>query len=394
MIKIMNYRQLRRQRHGHCSTVAFLRYVCFLGMTICLTAGQVLAADIEVLTPRGGTTIVARNAETHLVLRQLWSAKPAKVLVDKTNVTLEPVVVEELKEHNFLHFRLPLKPGANSFTILPGKQRFELKYRPVQADLNPNSLGKDVNLFHLSDQLPESCAGCHDLLKTKSVEPVGLSKLVSCATCHQNVVGQATRRHGPADSGQCLTCHQTSLRPWRIGFPAAKTEEICFACHTGKKDWRSRKFLHAPLNVGGCNLCHNPHGENYRYMLWAEGSTALCLACHSDKENLVSKDKPMPFVHGIIKGMGCVACHDPHAEDQPFLVRKPINELCVGCHTGLAGVTRGHPVGGHPVAGPKERRRPNRELNCTSCHDPHGSNYENLLIGDSRRGKLCIACHR
>lgn len=379
-----------------CRRFARNMVLCLGSLSIILAAGETraLAAKLELVSPRAGSTVVARKAETHLILRQTASSQPLKVRVDKTDVTIVPVVAEQIEEHNYLHFRVPLKPGLNSFVVEPGGQRFEFKYRPVQADLNPNSLGKDVYLFHQDDQLPKSCAECHSLQKTRTIEPFGLVQQTGCASCHQNVIDHATWQHGPAASRQCLSCHLQTSRPWRIGFPTAKTEDICFSCHTGKSAWRTKKFIHGPLNVGGCNLCHAAHGGNHRYQLWAEGSVELCLACHSEKENLVRKEKPLPYVHGIIKGMGCVACHDPHATDQQFLLSKPINELCVGCHTGLAGVTRGHPVGGHPVSAPKERRRPNRELNCTSCHDPHGSRYAHLLIGDSRGGKICIACHK
>lgn len=368
-----------------------------IGLATMVGPGQALAArldaNLELLTPRAGATVYARVPETHLVLRQAWVQGTAKAGVEHAGVRIEPVVVRQHQESDYLHFRLPLVPGINSFTVVPGGFKFEIRYNPLQADLNLSSLRKDTYLFHQDDQLPKACALCHDLQKTTMVEQTGFSRQLSCATCHRNVVERPARKHSTTVNGQCLTCHQQFVKPWRIGFPTNKTEDICFSCHTGKKSWRQQKVIHGPLNAGGCTLCHNPHGDEYRYQLWAEGAVALCIACHSDKENLVSKDKPLRFVHGIIQGGGCVACHDPHAGDQPFMLYKSINELCVGCHTGLAGVSRGHPVGGHPVAGPKERRRPGRELTCTSCHDPHGSPRRFLLVGKGNGGQICIECH-
>jgi predicted CXXCH cytochrome family protein len=373
--------------------VLSLLFVCLLGLITGVAPEQASAASVEVLIPQTGT-IYARNPETHLVLRQTWSLGARKARVLKDDQQLEPIMVIQHQEYDYLHFRLPLKAGTNNFTIDPGGERLELTYSPVHAALHLKSLRKDTYLFHQDDQLPKSCAFCHDLQKATTVEPFGIKKQGSCVTCHRNVIDKASRQHSTTTNRQCLACHQQFVQPWRIGFPTGKLEDTCFTCHTSKEAWRSRKHIHGPMLAGGCTLCHNPHGDDHRYQLWAEGSVALCIACHSDKEELMDKERPVRFVHGIIHGPGCVACHDPHASNHQFLLHKSINDLCVSCHTGLAGVKRGHPVGGHPVSGKTERRRKGRELSCTSCHDPHGSSYRYMLFAESMGGHVCIKCHR
>jgi predicted CXXCH cytochrome family protein len=371
----------------------FLLLFSFLVGTVG-TQARVLAADVELLTPRPGSTIVAKHPETHFVLRQALTEGKSPVRVEKDGATFAPLVTQEDGGQRYLHFRLPLKTGLNRFTILPSGQRVEIRYRQIQGDPDPRSFDKDVFLFHQHGNLPKNCRDCHDLKETKSLEPVGIKEQTSCAECHQNLIDQGAWKHSTTVNRQCLVCHQQSVKPWRIGFPTSKMQDICLACHTGKRAWFTRKYVHGPVNVGDCTVCHDPHGGSYRYQLWADGSRALCLACHSDMENLVRKKKPLPYVHGIIKGQGCVVCHSPHATDNQFMLRKPVNDLCVGCHTKLAGITRGHPVSGHPLSGPEERRRPGRRLTCVGCHNPHGSKYKHLLVGDERGAHVCIICHR
>jgi predicted CXXCH cytochrome family protein len=295
---------------------------------------------------------------------------------------------------HYVHFRLPLVPGKNNFTLTPSGQRFEINFQKIQADLTMKGLAKDAYLFHQGESLPDSCVDCHALLDTEIIVPVGIEKQNGCAVCHKNLTAIGTNKHGPMINLECLSCHQQSGNPLRVGFPTVSTKELCLLCHPGKKAWLARKSTHGPLLLGGCTLCHNPHGENHRYQLWAEGSLTLCISCHSDKAKLVSEKAPIPFVHGIITGNGCVACHDPHAADQDFVLRKPINELCVSCHPSLKGVTTGHPVARHPVAAEIDYLRPGRQLVCTSCHEPHGTSHQYFLIETKLGGRLCRGCHK
>jgi predicted CXXCH cytochrome family protein len=365
-----------------------------LGLAVvlsCSTAGTGIAAGVEILTPRPGSTIMARNPMAHLVLRLAPGIAPRQVRV----LTEEDVVLYDVNEEadgvHYLHFRLPLVPGTNRFTIFPEEEILEVVYRPITAAVPAADL-KDADFFHQNDRLPESCGQCHELLEVKVLQPLGQESQESCGNCHRDLL-EAKYIHGPVANKICLSCHQLSQDPWRIGFPTGKIEKVCFACHTGKADWFSREFIHGPLFAGGCTLCHSPHGGEERNFLWAEGSLDLCIACHSDKENLITKDNPLPYVHGLIPGSGCVICHDPHATDNIAVLRMPINPLCVSCHTRFAGIERGHPVAGHPVEAPRELRRAKRKLSCAGCHDPHGSFYPYMLFEEPLDGVICRKCH-
>ncbi len=367
-----------------------------LSVVMIVPSQQALAATMEILTPQPGATIIARNAETHLVLRQALAGKSNIVRVRKSGSIIKPIVLSEGDGYEYVHFVLPLDKGNNRFSIEPNGPQIELNYKPVQTSVGlKNALNQSVSLFHQDGSLPVNCQDCHALIETGPPSRVGLTKATSCAGCHRNVAEKGAWRHSTTVNQQCLACHQQSVDPLKIGFPTEKVQEFCFGCHTGKKVWLSRKFIHGPITIGGCTLCHNPHGENNRYQLFEEGSLALCLACHGDKEGLVTEKTVdrMPYVHGIVSGGGCVICHDPHATDQQFMLKKPINELCSGCHPGVVSKTVGHPLPNHPVAAPRERLRPGRQLTCASCHDPHGSINPLMLIQSPLGGRLCRECH-
>ncbi len=163
-----------------------------------------------------------------------------------------------------------------------------------------------------------------------------------------------------------------------------------FFCHTSKRWWMTKKYIHGPVAAGDCLACHDPHVSSYKYLLWADSKIKLCLSCHTDKEK--EFEEPGYKFHGIINGKGCVVCHSPHATDYPYQLYKPIQPLCGSCHPKFLKIKKDHPVAGHPVSGVKNPIKPQKMLNCASCHDPHGSKYEKLLIG--RYGSaFCFKCH-
>jgi predicted CXXCH cytochrome family protein len=94
---------------------------------------------------------------------------------------------------------------------------------------------------------------------------------------------------------------------------------------------------------------------------------------HNDGQNsIVSKDQ------SIIKSESfCAECHDAHATNQQFLLKKPDPELCSRCHLNL---TAGKRFVHEPVL-----------LSCTLCHDPHASdNASDLHVPVN---ELCLGCY-
>ncbi|MBI5025793.1 MAG: cytochrome c3 family protein [Nitrospirae bacterium] len=85
----------------------------------------------------------------------------------------------------------------------------------------------------------------------------------------------------------------------------------------------------------------------------------------------------------------CIFCHE---SPKGGVVKKPLTELCLGCHRERIGMGE-HPVGmiprisipsGFPLT--KDGR-----LTCISCHDPHSQEPMMLRVQPIA---LCNACHK
>jgi predicted CXXCH cytochrome family protein len=88
-----------------------------------------------------------------------------------------------------------------------------------------------------------------------------------------------------------------------------------------------------------------------------------------------------------------IRCHSPHASEKPYLLSQTMNDNCIGCHR--AQETGRHIVslpGGriHPIKGLHDPSNPTKEMSCTSCHNPHSSNFAKLYSV----GQKCKGCHK
>jgi predicted CXXCH cytochrome family protein len=367
-------------------------WVCCLVLGLCFFQEKVWAAS-EILVPPASATVYARQPFTHLIVRQQADENISRSRIRQDGLLLAPQGIWQSKKGEYyLHFRLPLTPGKNSFELIPSGQEVKVRYKPLRSLINANLQGKGVFLFHQKELLPASCQECHHEKVDPQARAVSSLAQPLCIGCHKNIIAE-NWKHSPAATLQCRSCHQQSADPNQITIPVGKVESSCFQCHVNKEAWLKMAHIHGPVGTGDCTVCHNPHSDQNPSQLWAEGKSQLCVACHTDKKDLLAEDSSTYYIHGILKGGGCVACHSPHATENRFQLYKPINELCVGCHTAFKGIEKGHPVGGHPVQGVKDPRRPERAFACTSCHNPHGSDYKFLLIGDVLGGQVCSQCH-
>jgi len=76
--------------------------------------------------------------------------------------------------------------------------------------------------------------------------------------------------------------------------------------------------------------------------------------------------------------MGCTSCHAPHGSpNDKLLVNESTNETCFQCHT----EKRGPFLWEHQPA----------TEDCALCHAPHGSNHDGMLT--LKKPTLCQTCH-
>ncbi len=79
------------------------------------------------------------------------------------------------------------------------------------------------------------------------------------------------------------------------------------------------KYVHGPVAMGRCETCHMPHRSPYPHLLKKEKTRDICFQCHT-KDLFVSMDLHQDK-GWILKE--CTTCHDPHGADRQDLVRTP-----------------------------------------------------------------------
>lgn len=207
-----------------------------------------------------------------------------------------------------------------------------------------------TNYFH-NNTNEKVCASCHDM-SVNEVAGVAFEDITksNCYQCHSSI---ATKKHAhaPAVNWLCTSCHNGKVgalnpsdnKKTKYSVPDP-IETVCFSCHEKNKDkWNAKRFHHEPADSGRCNKCHSPHSEENKLYL-----------------------------------------------------RKPVWELCTGCHKDkIAGmhIVKTFASVMHPTHNKKDPSRPGEDLSCVSCHNPHASNASSLLQSNSASG-LCRRCHK
>jgi predicted CXXCH cytochrome family protein len=185
------------------------------------------------------------------------------------------------------------------------------------------------------------------------------------------------------------TVTRTIVAPPHIAGATFVGSESCAQCH----EEVHRDFItatHARLVAQGdhavnmgCESCHGAgslhveSGGAYHTIINPNKSPETCFQCHLDKRGEFS----LPHRHPVLEGkMSCSDCHDPHKGDAVMgrgTTLASQNDTCFQCHM----AQRGPHIFEHEAT---------RE-GCVSCHAPHGSVNNKMLV--TRNANLCLQCH-
>lgn len=246
-----------------------------------------------------------------------------------------------------------------------------------------------------------------------------------CAACHldcSEVDPKADREEMPdhylkaEEPDLCLECHATQekdLAPAHNSQPLGESK--CSGCHDPHPSDFPKgipEYSHGPYNARLCSACH-PDPEDGKVQLAADDVNSLCYGCHTYIKMQLNSAKSQ---HKLLleSDRSCVDCHDPHAANHEFVLKKLIHDLCIGCHEGkpeeeVAAKSKPRSGGMPSFDDIKASKRyietqsmqyidfsskyihePARQ-SCVMCHDAHASEFTAELRAPEY--DLCMNCH-
>lgn len=219
--------------------------------------------------------------------------------------------------------------------------------------------------------------------------------VAACKSCHEvEARGYDESPHArvwdprsPAAAQGCETCHGPGRA--HVEDPGAKmtvrnflkiapraASETCTSCHNREEHAQWQGSMHDSRNITcvSCHSVHRPKSESGH--LRQATVVQTCAPCHKDKAAKLLRSGHMPVREGKLD---CSTCHNQHGSTNVRMLRagNSVNEACASCHT----EKRGPFLWEHA---------PVRE-NCTTCHDPHGSSNDRMLV--AKAPMLCQRCH-
>jgi len=245
------------------------------------------------------------------------------------------------------------------------------------------------------------CNACHWPHQADNYQLLRSTPEKLCRSCHAETDIAAAHKNYPVKIKGCLSCHsphgsdnraiirnilhppfQDDCRECHSGNSGKISQEICLECHDEIKEELFSSHSHL-LDRGGnsCTNCHSPHAGDTKALL-KQKQLLVCRKCHNDT---FKRHEDSRYKHKATAGR-CNVCHAIHGSDEIALLKGDANKVCLPCHPNQGQFS-------HPVGEKVKDPRNNQMTTCSSCHNPHGTNFKgNLKL--SGQEELCIQCHR
>ena len=227
--------------------------------------------------------------------------------------------------------------------------------------------------------------------------PSGYAGAQACKTCHAEIYNgweksphwKQTYQEGGIAKHGCEDCHNAAAShaadPSDTSklflFEKASTKEInqrCLTCHAGGTQHMNALNSEHSKNDVSCVSCHSPHHAKAPEFLLLKSQPELCYTCHLQQKAQFD----MPFHHRVNEGLiQCSDCHNVHGTVKPQQVRTSSTQdaVCFKCHTDKQG----------PFV---YEHAPVKVDGCQSCHLTHGGPNPHMLKL-SNVNLLCLQCH-
>jgi len=225
----------------------------------------------------------------------------------------------------------------------------------------------------------------------------GYAGAAACATCHapeyksweSSAHWNQTYKEGGIAKHGCEDCHgpaashvaDPSDTSQLFLFEKASTKDInqrCLTCHAGGTEHMNAINSEHSKNNVSCISCHSPHHSETKEFMLVKAQPELCYTCHLQQKAQFE----MPFHHRVNEGLiQCSDCHNPHGTVRPKQVRTSSTQdtVCFTCHTDKQG----------PFV---YEHSPIKVEGCSACHLTHGGPNPHMLKV-SNVNLLCLQCH-
>jgi DmsE family decaheme c-type cytochrome len=176
-----------------------------------------------------------------------------------------------------------------------------------------------------------------------------------------------------AGAEACKTCHADIYTGWERG-----------------PHWQ-QTYKEGGIAKHGCEDCHGPASSHVadpsdtsKLFLFEKASAKevneRCLTCHAGGTQHMNAINSLHSKNDV----SCVSCHSPHhAAESEFLLVKSQPELCYGCHLQQKA----------QFEMPFHHRVNERLIQCSDCHNVHGTVGPKQVRTSSTQDAICFKCH-